>query len=194
MVVVIFLFLVAVQRLLETFARRATVPGELRMRWSFKAFFALHTLIMIGALVEHVARAQPLSVPWTMLGVLLYVASLVLRTVAIQTLGRFWSLHIEIRGEHRLVREGIYNVVRHPAYAAIMLEVVSIPLVANAWWTVMFAVLTYVPLLLMRLRLEEEALVEKFGDVYRTYQREVGALLPRWSALRRLCGQRRRVS
>jgi protein-S-isoprenylcysteine O-methyltransferase Ste14 len=39
-----------------------------------------------------------------------------------------------------------------------------------------------VPLLLMRIRREEAAMVEKFGDTYREYQQEVGALIPRWSS------------
>jgi protein-S-isoprenylcysteine O-methyltransferase Ste14 len=61
------------------------------------------------------------------------------------------------------------------------LEVLSIPLTVNAWWTVAFAAATYLPLLVYRLRVEEQALVEKFGDSYRVYQREVGALCPRLS-------------
>ena len=181
--VVIFLALVGLQRLLETFKRRGTVPGQQQMRWSFYAFFTLHTLILVGTLVEYLVVRPRLSPVWTALGLVTFAGSLVVRNVAIQTLGRFWSLHVEIRAEHQLVREGIYNLVRHPAYAAITLEVLSIPLTVNAWWTLLFAAATYVPLLLVRLRHEEQALVAKFGDAYRAYQREVGALVPKPSAL-----------
>ena len=188
--VVIFLALVGLQRLLETFKRRDTVAGRLQMRWSFYAFFILHTVILVGSLVEYLLVRRPLSPVWTGLGLALFGASLIVRNVAIRTLGRFWSLHVEIRSEHQLVREGIYNVVRHPAYAAITLEVLSIPPTVNAWWTLLFAAATYVPLLVVRLRHEERALVEKFGDAYRVYQREVGALVPKLSALCPCCGQR----
>ena len=146
--VVIFLALVGLQRLLETFKRRGTVPGQQQMRWSFHAFFTLHTLILAGALGEYLVVRPQLSPVWTALGLGMFAASLIVRNVAIRTLGRFWSLHVEIRSEHQLVREGIYNVVRHPAYAAITLEVLSIPLTVNAWWTLLFAAATYVPLLL----------------------------------------------
>jgi protein-S-isoprenylcysteine O-methyltransferase Ste14 len=181
--VVIFLSLVGLQRLLETFKRRVTVPGQQQMRWSFYAFFALHTLILFGALTEYLIVRRPLIPAWTVIGLSMFAASLILRNVAIRTLGRFWSLHVEIRNEHQLVREGVYNIVRHPAYAAITLEVLSIPLTVNAWWTLLFAAVTYVPLLLVRLRWEERALVEKFGDRYRAYQHDVGALVPKPSAL-----------
>lgn len=176
---VAFLAVVGLQRLLETFKRRGTIAGQQQMRWSFYAFFLLHTLILFGALTEFLLSDRTLRWPVTVAGLLLYAASLVVRNVAIRTLGRFWSLQIEIRSQHQLVREGIYNYVRHPAYLAITLEVLSIPLTVNAWWTMAFAAVTYVPLLVCRLRVEEEALVEKFGDGYRAYQREVGALWPR---------------
>lgn len=182
----VFLVLVSVQRLTETFARRGTMPGQRQMGWSFYALFALHSIIIIGSYAELLATRRTLVVGWCVVGLLLYLASLLLRNVAIRTLGKFWSLHVEIRQQHQLVRVGVYDVVRHPAYAAILLEVLSIPLTVNAWWTMLFAATTYVPLLVLRFRFEERALVEKFGDVYRRYQTEVGAIVPRWSSLRKL--------
>ena len=181
----VFLVLVSVQRLTETFARRGTMPGQRQMGWSFYAFFALHSIIIIGSYAELLAVRRTLEVGWCMFGLLLYLASVVLRNVAIRTLGKFWSLHVEIRQQHQLVRAGVYEYVRHPAYAAIVLEVLSIPLAVNAWWTMLFAAVTYVPLLVLRMRWEEKALVKKFGDVYCQYQSEVGALVPRWSSLRK---------
>jgi len=192
--VVIFLALVGLQRLLETFKRRGTVPGQKQMQWSFYAFFMLHTLILVGSLLEYLEVRPRLSLTWSAIGLAMFATSLVVRNVAIRTLGKFWSLQVEIRSEHQLVREGIYNVVRHPAYAAITLEVLSIPLTVNAWWTLLFAALTYVPLLFLRLRFEERALIEKFGDAYRVYQREVGALVPKPSALWHCSGCQRSSS
>ena len=177
---VAFLAVVGLQRLLETFKRRGTIAGQQQMRWSFYAFFILHALIMAGAFAEFLLSDRTLRWPVTAVGLVMYVASLLVRNVAIRALGRFWSLQIEIRSQHELVREGIYNYVRHPAYLAITLEVLSIPMTVNAWWTMAFAAAAYVPLLVWRLRVEERALVEKFGDSYRVYQREVGALWPRW--------------
>ena len=181
-----FLVLVTVQRVLETFARWQTIPGKQQMRWSFYTLFSLHTLIIIGALLEFLLVRKTLLWWWSAVGFVLYIVSVVLRNVAIRTLGGFWSLHVEIRSEHELVREGVYRFIRHPAYAAITLEVLSIPMVVNAWWTVLFAAITYLPLLGLRLRFEEKALLEKFGEHYRQYQSEAGALLPKWSTIRKV--------
>ena len=181
-----FLLGAAIQRVVETFARRQLVPGEKKMQWSFHAFFWLHSIIMLGSLGEYLAFRRHLDWRWSGVGLVAYLGSVILRNVAIRTLGRFWSLHIEIRSQHQMIREGVYNYVRHPAYSAIVLEVLAIPLTVNAWWMLLFAAVTYIPVLLLRLKTEERALVEKFGDQYQRYQGEVGALVPRWTQLRQL--------
>lgn len=149
------------------------------MRWSLYALYTTYTLIVVGAGIEFVL-VRKVPIIWvTLIGVAGHIGSVLLRKVAIRTLGRMWSLQVEIREQHQLVREGVYRFVRHPIYAAIVLEVVSLPLVANAWWTLAFACVTHIPLVLIRMHFEEQALVEKLGEPYRVYQREVGALVPK---------------
>jgi len=75
--------------------------------------------------------------------------------------------------------------VRHPIYSAVVLELISVPLVGNAYMTLAVALLVYMPMLAWRLRREEEAMVEKFGGQYRQYQERAGALWPKWSAWHR---------
>jgi protein-S-isoprenylcysteine O-methyltransferase Ste14 len=104
--------------------------------------------------------------------------ALVVRLWAIRTLGRYWSLHLEIRQDHQLVTEGVYRHMRHPAYSAIMLEVVSVPLVANAYGMLVFAIGWYVTLILLRWHREEREMVSKFGEQYEQYRREVPAFVP----------------
>ena len=122
--------------------------------------------------------APELSEPVTALGLVLFLISGVVRFTAIRTLGKFWSLHLEIREGHQLIRGGIYQYVRHPAYAAIMLEVISIPLVGNAYSALLVAVGLYIPLLLIRWRREEVEMVAKFGRQYETYRHAVPAFIP----------------
>jgi len=46
-----------------------------------------------------------------------------LRFYCISTLGKFWSFHLSVRKEHRLVTSGPYSVVRHPSYTGLLLQV-----------------------------------------------------------------------
>jgi protein-S-isoprenylcysteine O-methyltransferase Ste14 len=180
--VVVLLGVFLVECFLVTFVRRGIVPGEKKMQWSLYALLTTYSVIWICSLVEFLwVRHQVIA--WvSIVAALAHWTALALRLSAIRRLGKFWSLQVEIRQQHRLIREGAYRFVRHPAYSAIIVEVLMIPIVANAWWSLALAATTLVPLLLMRIRREEEAMVAKFGDTYREYQQEVGALIPRWSS------------
>ena len=175
---IVFLVFVGIERLYERRYNRQAMRGERKIGWSYTTLHSLYLVIFFGAAVEHFWLRRSLDWLATGAGLGLYLLSLVIRLIAIRGLGRFWSLQVEIRQEHRLVREGIYQYVRHPAYLAMMLEIVAIPLVVNSYYTAIFAIGAFVPALLVRWRYEERELVRKFGDVYVQYQREVGAFFP----------------
>ena len=170
--------IISIQRLVVSFRQRATLKGSVRHPWSFPVLMVLFTGILVGTIIEYFLVARPLNVWVAGGGVVVFASSVVVRSVAIRTLGRYWSLHVEIRPEHRLVTSGIYGVVRHPIYLSVILESLSIPLIGNAYYTLLGTVCLYWPVLLWRLWMEEQAMVEKFGDQYVAYQRQVPALVP----------------
>jgi protein-S-isoprenylcysteine O-methyltransferase Ste14 len=172
-----------VWRAWEIRRKQGSARGDVHLLWTFHALVILTGVVFGGTILEFcfVPRKHNLAV--SLVAVFVFVAAHLLRLKAIRTLDRFWSLHIEIREKQVLVQEGIYGYVRHPAYAAFILEHIAVPLFGNAWWSLGAALFLYTPMLLLRMRLEEGALVEKFGDQYRVYQRRVGALAPRFSML-----------
>ncbi|MBM3889118.1 MAG: isoprenylcysteine carboxylmethyltransferase family protein [Verrucomicrobia bacterium] len=181
---VVFLLAAGLERLWETGASRRAVRGEKRQPWTFFVFLVLQVAIYALTAVEYFALRRPVVWPVTAAALVVFLLATWVRLVAVRTLGKYWSLHLEIRSDHQFITEGIYRYLRHPAYAAIMAEVVSVPLVGNAYYTALFALLTYVPLLLFRWRREEVEMIAKFGEPYRRYCREVPAFLPWRGALR----------
>ena len=178
--VLIFLALAFGERVAHSLARRETVRGELRMRWSLYVLYSLYTAVVLGSLVEHLClRRSTLLLGWSLLGLALFVASVCLRYIAVRTLGQFWSLQVEIRDQHQLVDSGVYRYVRHPIYSSIVLEIIAIPLVANAWWTLALASTAHLAALLLRLRREEREMINQLGTRYIEYQQRTGALFPR---------------
>ncbi len=175
---IVFVVVAIAERLWERGYSRRAIRGEVKMGWSFVIFHILHTLIYLGALAEVWLRPGRLMWPLLVAGVVLWAGSTWLRLAAIRTLGNFWSLDLEIRKEHEFIRQGIYRRMRHPAYAAIMVEVVAIPLAASAWWTMAIPVCLYIPLILARWWEEEKQMVAKFGESYARYRREVPAFWP----------------
>jgi protein-S-isoprenylcysteine O-methyltransferase Ste14 len=178
----VFVLLAIAERAWELTLSRQAICGQKRQAWSFWYFAVVQALIYAGAVAEAMWLRREMLWSATVAGLILFAVSLVVRLVAIRTLGKFWSLHVEIREEHRLIREGIYRHVRHPAYAAILLEMISIPLVANAWATIALALAAYWPVLLARWWREEREMIAKFGEQYARYRREVPAFVP-WRAV-----------
>ena len=176
--VVLFLLLAVGERLFERRFSSRAVRGERKMEWSYVALHSGYVIIFALTAAEYFLAHRALHWGMTTAGLAAYGLGLVVRLTAIRTLGKFWSLHLEIRQDHQLVTHGIYQHVRHPAYVAIMLEIVAVPLVANALGTLGIALMMYVPLLLLRWRREESEMIEKFGERYAQYCRNVPAFIP----------------
>ncbi|SDP63284.1 alkylresorcinol O-methyltransferase [Pedococcus dokdonensis] len=136
------------------FARGGVESG----RSHFPAMVALHTALLVGAVVEVVATDRPFVplLAWPMLA--LVVAAQALRWWCILTLGPQWNTRVIVVPGAPLVAGGPYRLLRHPNYVAVVVEGVALPLVHTAWLTaVAFSVLN-VALLSVRIRVEEQAL------------------------------------
>lgn len=167
-----------VARVLELKANRNTIRGQIRENLTLKLFLFVGTFALLGSITELLVTKRALNWPLFILGWVLALASFWVRKQAIAALGRFWSLHIEIRENHEFVQSGVFRFVRHPAYFSMILELTALAVICHAWITLLIIPLFFIPALRMRIRLEEAALVEKFGERYVEYQRSTPALLP----------------
>lgn len=114
------------------------------------------------------------------LALVLLVCGTVLREWAITLLGRFFSRTVKIEQGQRLITTGPFRWIRHPAYTGMLIMDTSIILGFGTW---VGAVLMFVLLLaaaLYRIRVEERALLDAFGDEYRSYMRRTALLFPPW--------------
>ena len=172
---VVLIYLV---RLVELGTRRDTISGPIRERLTLRLFMLAGTVMVAGSVVEFFVRQMSLN-GWTFIaGWICALASLVIRRKAIAALGKFWSLHVEIRENHQFVRTGPFRWVRHPTYFSMILELLGLGLIMNATYTLVIVAVIFVPTLAFRINYEEKALVEKFGDAYQDYRRNTPAVFP----------------
>jgi len=82
------------------------------------------------------------------------------------------------RRTDRLLRDGIYSVVRHPRYLSAGIGMMAALLIVNYLGLYILVTASLLPGYLM-LVLEERDLIDRFGDAYREYQRNVPRLVPR---------------
>ena len=102
-------------------------------------------------------------------GLVLLLAGTALRWAAIRALWRYFTVSVSILEGQRLVRRGLYGVVRHPAYTGLLLRYLGFGLAFANWVS---AALIFLPMLCVtvyRIRVEEAALREHFGEAYADY-------------------------
>ena len=167
-----------VVRLIELGRKRDLVAGKICENLTLPLFFVVGTVIFAASMCEFYFRASRLWWPAFVAGWVCAIASFAIRRMAIATLGRFWSLHVEIRENHEFIQTGPFRWVRHPTYLSMILELLALALICNAFFTLLLIPLFFLPVLIMRIRIEEVALVEKFGDAYRNFQRTKSAVIP----------------
>ncbi|WP_067564528.1 methyltransferase family protein [Nocardia acidivorans] len=153
------------------FAR--TLLPELRMLLGLAVLIAVVDLLPT-AIREAMTWSNPALAE---AGSVLVIVSAALMVWARLALGTMWAGRPMIQREHELRTGGPYRVVRHPIYTGILGAVTGLTLLAGFGASVVtFAfVLGW---LLWRVREEDRILVATFGDRYRSYQQEVGALIP----------------
>jgi protein-S-isoprenylcysteine O-methyltransferase Ste14 len=128
---------------------------------------------------DRVAWAQvslPAWLRWTGAAIGLACAPLMLWTLS--SLGKNLTDTVVTRAAATLVTQGPYRYVRHPFYVVAALLMASAALL-SANPLVAIPGLMVVVLLAIRTPIEEQKLLERFGDDYRAYMRRTGRFLPR---------------
>lgn len=95
-------------------------------------------------------------------------------------LGRNWSSTLEVREEHFLVTDGVYKHIRHPMYAAHWLLGLGQVLLLQNWIAGWSMLATFIPLYLTRVKLEEQMMLDNFGEAYRSYMSRTGRIIPKF--------------
>jgi protein-S-isoprenylcysteine O-methyltransferase Ste14 len=111
-------------------------------------------------------------------GVPFVVLGLIARVVARLTLGRAFSPVVQTTDGHNLVTEGIYGMIRHPAYLGTLCLLIGFPLCFGSLAGLGIACAVGVPVLIYRIQVEERALRAWFGEEYEEYSRKTKRLIP----------------
>lgn len=93
-------------------------------------------------------------------------------------LGTNWSVTLEVRERHELVRTGIYRLIRHPMYLALITCGLGQALVLPNWLagpSYLVSILLLVPL---RVGPEERMMLQTFGAEYESYRATTKRLIP----------------
>jgi protein-S-isoprenylcysteine O-methyltransferase Ste14 len=146
------------------------------------------TLIILGGLISSILYI--LGLPWMdwfqimQYPILLRVAGAILVLIIIplvawihRELNRQYSAVLEIKSDHQLITTGPYEKVRHPMYTVLILFFFGLSLVSANLIVILFAVLLMFAFPFW-VRVEEEKMIEVFGEEYIDYMKRTGRFFP----------------
>ncbi len=96
-----------------------------------------------------------------------------------RAMGRNWSLVARTRGDHALVTSGPFAYVRHPIYAALFLLMAGYAVAFGHLGRLPLAAAIYAAGTVLRVRIEERLLRDRFGDAYAAYAARVTRFVPK---------------
>jgi len=106
------------------------------------------------------------------------VTGMIFRFIAVYTLGRYFTVNVTIRKDHRIIQQGLYKYLRHPSYLGSLFSFLGNGFALNNWYGML---IVFIPVLLAfmnRIRVEEELLISNFGQEYIDYKKRTWRLLP----------------
>ncbi len=122
--------------------------------------------------------ALPRAFSWQLSGLLLFVLGLVLRWWAIITLGRFFTVDVQIAKDHHVVERGPFRVVRHPSYTGVLVAFLGFTFSLGNWAAMLVILVPIFAAFLRRMNVEEQALSYALGEEYVSYMRRTKRLVP----------------
>lgn len=118
------------------------------------------------------------SVIVSYIGLVVIVLGMVLRFMAIWTLGRYFTVDVTIRENHKLKKDGLYSILRHPSYSGSVLSFIGFGLSLNNWLSLFIVSVLVTMAMLRRIKVEEKLLTDQFGAEYLDFMKNTYRLIP----------------
>jgi protein-S-isoprenylcysteine O-methyltransferase Ste14 len=112
-------------------------------------------------------------------GLAFLCVGITIRWAAIYTLGKFFTGTVLIKEDHRLIQNGLYRYVRHPAYTGTLLAHLGLGLSFSNWFSIGLSILPLSLAAFYRMHVEERALRDAFGEKYIQYSAGTKRLIPK---------------
>lgn len=147
---------------------------------AYVAFWVCH-FVLLQWVVSRIGRwTPPLAYSWgtTAIGLVATVCGLATRRYAIDYMAENFTYVVRVSEKQRLVTTGPYRLVRHPAYAGLIVFFAGLGLVLSDVYAVAILVACVGVVVGFRIRKEERKLASHFGDEYRAWKAKTKLLIP----------------
>ena len=112
------------------------------------------------------------------IGLFLIFMGIIFRLIIIATLGQFFTADVTIKQNHKLKKDGFYKYLRHPSYFASLLSFIGFGVTLNNWISLAIITILILMTFIVRIKIEEKALIEHFGSEYLDYKKNTKGIIP----------------
>lgn len=111
-------------------------------------------------------------------GLAMIITGVFIRWIIIRSLGKYFTVDVSIRQDHKIKQDGIYQILRHPSYSFALLTFLGLGLYLNNWVSLFIVFIPACVAFRYRIAVEEKALIETFGEDYLNYRKKTKMLIP----------------
>ena len=160
------------------------VKKSFREDWPSLPFILITSIGFIAAVIDFIFLQNLKFQYFGLIGLALAIIGGYLRIKARLQLRKkagfdnlYSTSRLQIAEGQQLVKDGLYKHVRHPLYLGEILRNFGIVLIFSSGYGILLVLIGAV-FLLVRIKREEEMLVEAFGPDYKDYKRKTKRLIP----------------
>jgi len=143
--------------------------------WTILSIIICQFLMILTCFFETIKFTQTLNAV-NFVGMILIIISAFMTHFSFKELGEFYSPVIEVKKKHKLINTGIYSLIRHPMDSANLLFMIGLPLIATAYFSLIWLV-PYITILFFKIRYEELVLSKELIG-YKNYMKKTKRLIP----------------
>jgi len=113
------------------------------------------------------------------IGLFLIIAGMIFRFIAVWSLGKFFTVNLTVKENHKIIKNGIYKIIRHPSYLGSLVSFIGFGISLNNWVSFTIIILPITIAFIHRIEIEEKLLLKQFEIDYSEYIKKTYRLIPK---------------
>ena len=112
------------------------------------------------------------------IGCAVIIVGIILRLYSVLTLGRSFTVSVQVDLEQKIIQTGPYRYIRHPAYSGSILSLIGIALALRSIIGTIVTITIIAVIYGYRIKIEEKILENNFKTDYQEYKKNTKRIIP----------------
>ncbi|WP_347401381.1 methyltransferase family protein [Clostridium beijerinckii] len=112
------------------------------------------------------------------IGCAVIIVGIILRLYSVLTLGRSFTVSVQVDLDPKIIQTGLYRYIRHPAYSGSILSLIGIALAIRSIIGTIVTITIIAVIYGYRIKIEEKILENNFKTHYKEYKKNTKRIIP----------------